>query len=69
VKDGWLATLKGIADYCGICQDTLEKRMKEFRMPIVKIGRRYYADRRALDEWLNYPTKRERLKNTPSVPH
>lgn len=55
----WLVSRRRIAQHCGIHPDTLRKRwMKKYKMPIVKIGGRWFADPYTLDEWLNYPYRK-----------
>jgi len=65
IKTAWLIGRQQIADYCGVHPDTIRKIwMKKFKMPITKINGRWCAIPSSLDEWLNYPNKKEIVRKS-----
>lgn len=68
MNHGWIVGRKKIACYCDIHPDTLARWMKQYPMPIIKVGGRWCADPATLDKWLIHPHEKRQIKNTPSLP-
>ena len=47
-----LVTVRELAEYIGISQDTIYSHVSQRRIPFVKIGRLLKFDLKAIDEWI-----------------
>ena len=66
----WITGINRIAEYMEMCPDTLRSYQKIYKMPIVKLGRRWKAIPKDLDDWLRYhypdQKKRKMMNLSPS---
>jgi excisionase family DNA binding protein len=55
-----LLSIDGAAEWLGMAPGALRGRIQRHEIPVVKIGRRVFFDRRQLDAWIQSNTQKPR---------